>query len=294
MDKKKIIVIILGIFVLVLLVIAGISISHSKKIKETPATGHFYGKPNNISDIKSIEIVYNNGKDYISISDDNQITYFTFDKEGKMIDQIVEEDTKDIIEYIYKNDIDYLKEYDHLQDEKWSLEVSGPGKSCTISKKTAQPKWFNTLLQKLNVDEYGYLSKGNKKEEQKETPATGHFYGKPNDVSEIRHIEIVYNDGKDYVGISSNNKISYYTFDENGKMKQKIIDKDTSSIIKYIFDNNLDYLKEYDHLDDEKWSLEVSGPGKSCTISKNDTQPEWFNTLLKKLNVDEYGYQSKK
>lgn len=157
MSKKNIIVFIISLIVLVVLILLGTSLT--KNTEENPETGHFYGKPKSIEDIRTIDIVYNNGKDYIFISNKKELTYFTFDKEGKMVYKTYEIDTSDIIKYIYENDIDYLKEDKHIDNEKWSLEVSSPGSSCIISKKTNQPEWFDELLEKLEVDKKGYLSK---------------------------------------------------------------------------------------------------------------------------------------
>ena len=39
-------------------------------------------------------------------------------------------------------------------------------------------------------------------------------------------------------------------------------------------------------------SLRVDGSGRQCLISSNQTEPKLFQDLLKKLNVDEYGYLS--
>lgn len=124
----------------------------------------------------------------------------------------------------------------------------------------------------------------------KEVKETGHFYGKPKSVSDITHVELKYNNGKDYIAISNENYIGYYTFDDTGKRIYKQVDKDTSKIYEKIFNNYLDDLtKEYPEKD-AIWSIEVSSPGASCAIGGKDSQPSWFDELLKDVEAEENGY----
>lgn len=153
------------IFVIILVILLSITIiilinNKFKNISTTDSdTGHFYGKPRSAEEISYIEIVYNNGKDYVSINKENIINYYTYDKDGNTIYNKVDTDTSEIINYIYENDLKYLKNYKHMENEKWALEIYSPGASCLISGKNSPPKWFNKLLEKLNVEENGYLLK---------------------------------------------------------------------------------------------------------------------------------------
>ena len=124
---------------------------------------------------------------------------------------------------------------------------------------------------------------------------TGHFYGTPSSVEDIDFIEVVYNDGNDYVFITDD-LIKYYSYDDKGNfgITNYIEDVDfITELTKYIYSNDLKYLKEYNKLKDAKWSLEIDSPGKSCLISGTNNPPLWFKKLLDKLNVKEYGYTSK-
>lgn len=157
-NGNKKIFIIVSIIVAVLLVGCIALVINNKKEEPINYTGHFYGKPSSIEDIELIEVVYNNGKDEIAISPDNVINYYTYDKDGNSIDNCIDQDTSDIINYIYKNDLKYLEEYKKVNNAKWSLSIKGPGRSCLISSKESEPEWFKELLKKLNVDEKGYIS----------------------------------------------------------------------------------------------------------------------------------------
>ena len=135
----------------------------------------------------------------------------------------------------------------------------------------------------------------NKKE--KPVGETGHFYGQPSSVEDIDIIEIMYNNGNDHVSIHAgrhkDNKIYYYSFGKDGNISgENEVDTDTTDIIKYIYENDLKYLKEYNEVKNAKWSLQINGPGKQCLISGKKAEPKWFKELLKKLNVDKNGYLS--
>ena len=157
MKKRKITFSVVISVIILLLIGTIILINNKSNSKEIAATGHFYGKPRSVEEIDFIDIVYNNGKDYVHISN-NKINYYTYDKEENSIDNIIDIDTSEIINYIYENDLKYLKDYEHIENERWSLRVSAPGMHCLISSKKEEPKWFDKLLQKLNVEENGYLS----------------------------------------------------------------------------------------------------------------------------------------
>lgn len=164
-NKKKIFIIVSIIAFILLIGCIGLLINN-KKEKPISNTGHFYGQPSSLEDIDTIYIVYNNGKDHVTVSGgrykDNKIYYYGYGEDGNINGEYVENiDTSNIIKYIYEKNLKYLKEYEHVDNEKWSLEISSPGKNCLISSKKEEPKWFKDLLKKLNVDKNGYLSNSN-------------------------------------------------------------------------------------------------------------------------------------
>ena len=126
---------------------------------EERETGHFYGKPSSVEDISSVEISYNNGRDYISINDYG-ITYFAYDNNGNIIEEKTREDVElvnEINNYIFDNDLEYLNDYDEVDDKTWSLRIDSPGVHCLTSGQKDSPSWFNELLNKLEVEKYGYI-----------------------------------------------------------------------------------------------------------------------------------------
>ncbi len=81
----------------------------------------------------------------------------SYDKDENNIEKVVETDTSDIINYVYENDLTYLKGFRNVKDAKWLLEVDGPGAGAFISGTKEEPKWFKELLKELKADENGYL-----------------------------------------------------------------------------------------------------------------------------------------
>lgn len=120
---------------------------------------------------------------------------------------------------------------------------------------------------------------------------TGYFYREPSSVEDITYIDIAYNNGKDYVQIVDN-EIRYGGFDENGNYKYENVKEDgefAQDIKKYIYKNNLKYMdREYSSPNKVNWELTINVTGGGCSIGGKDEQPEWFNVLLKKLEVDKY------
>lgn len=156
-SKKKVIIV---ISIIVILLISGIVLwkCMEKGNSNIPATGHFFGVPDSVEDIDLIEIIYNNGKDYITITPSNPINFYTYDKKGKVIDNYVDMDSSSIIKYVYDNDLKYLKDENNIKNEKWSLRVESSGIHCLISSDKDESKWFKELLKELNVDINGYKS----------------------------------------------------------------------------------------------------------------------------------------
>lgn len=165
-NKKKVFIIVFIIIIILLIGSIILLINNNKKEEPISYTGHSYGKPSSIDQIDHIEVDYNNGKDHISIfagrEKDNKIHYLGYGDDGNISGEYVfDTDTSDIIKYIYEKDLKYLKEYDEVDNAKWSLRVSGPGWHCLISGAKEEPKWFKVLLKKLYVDKNGYLSNNN-------------------------------------------------------------------------------------------------------------------------------------
>ncbi|MBR2766930.1 hypothetical protein IKD67_02515 [Candidatus Saccharibacteria bacterium] len=124
---------------------------------------------------------------------------------------------------------------------------------------------------------------------------TGHWYGKPVSADEISSIDIVYNDGKDHVQVTDE-FIYYYAYNDEGNLYEgssETIETDTSSIMKYVFENDLQYLNDENVPNGNKWSITVYAPGVSSADFGYGRQPEWFDEILELLNVDKYGYRYK-
>lgn len=122
---------------------------------------------------------------------------------------------------------------------------------------------------------------------------TGYFYRKPSSFEDITNIDIDYNNGKDYVQIVDN-EIRYGGYDKHGNLKYENVREDeefAKYITKYIYKNNIKYLDKSSYPNNINWGLNVHVTGGGCAVSGNDEKPEWFNKLLKKLEVDKYkGY----
>ncbi len=119
-------------------------------------------------------------------------------------------------------------------------------------------------------------------------------YGKPTNADEIQYITIAYNDIKDYVDISrEEGTIDYYTYNADEEYVGDPIETNVTDIINYIFDNDLQYLGDNDYLDNTTWAIEITSDQGYSYVSGESDPPEWFNALLKKLDVDKKGYKSK-
>ena len=162
MSKKSIILLMIGIILLLISIL--LIFKHKKYENET---GHWYGMPENVTDIVSITIRYNNGKDIIFITPQNEtISYFAYDNdgnyikddEGNEITNIVHENVSEIVEYIFKYDIKYLKDYSKKKKLRWELSVDTISTTCMTGGADEEPEWFSQLLKKLNVETYGNIS----------------------------------------------------------------------------------------------------------------------------------------
>lgn len=121
-----------------------------------------YEKPQSVDDIVTVWISYNGSEDYISI-ENGEMYYYAFDDEGEEISEDLEIDTKEIMQYIFDNDLGYISdtEPDDFEDDvDWSLEIDTEDAYSFIGDKGEAPEWFNKLLEKLDVNTHGYKSKG--------------------------------------------------------------------------------------------------------------------------------------
>lgn len=117
-------------------------------------------------------------------------------------------------------------------------------------------------------------------------------YGLPDSASEIDAVYITYNGGNDYIDIYDG-ILDYYTYDEEGEYVGEDMDANSEELYQYVFDNYLEYLGDSSPEGEETWAFEVSSGNKVGYVGGNGEEPEWFSTLLKKLNADEKGYKSK-
>lgn len=121
-------------------------------------------------------------------------------------------------------------------------------------------------------------------------------YGKPASAEEIEYVSISYNNNQDFIEIYNDEEdqsITYYT--EGGEdSKSETVESGVNDVLKHIFEKDLEYLGDNDILENETWSIEVDTADKTSYISGDSAAPEWFNELLKKLDVDNKGYKSQK
>lgn len=123
-------------------------------------------KPNDIEDLScqftSVEeiinmlISYNDGKDYVFINDQS-IKYGGYDEYGNNTYVKVRDDeefVREIKNYFYKENLQYLDNDIRVTKAKWSLEISKPTGGCIISGIDETPEWFNRLLEVLEVDKF--------------------------------------------------------------------------------------------------------------------------------------------
>ncbi|MBR2725366.1 hypothetical protein IKE97_01820 [Candidatus Saccharibacteria bacterium] len=121
-------------------------------------------------------------------------------------------------------------------------------------------------------------------------------YGKPSSIEDINYIGITYNDNKDYIDIVKDEEgsyIEYYAYDSNDEFVGDSVETDVNDIFKYIFDNDLGNFGEDNSLDTISWEIEISSSNGSCYASGSSNPPEWFNTILEKLDAQNKGYKSK-
>ena len=135
---------------------------------------------------------------------------------------------------------------------------------------------------------------------------TGHFYGKPQSVDDMDQVTINYGEGgKKRITISYNSKYSNREdliyrdeVDDEGnyqnEVEEKVSDDKVLNIMKYIYDNDLQDLNDYNvssdgyliNQNDMVWKIEVDSPGASCMAYGYGEAPDWFNELLKKLDAN--------
>ena len=150
----------------------------------------------------------------------------------------------------------------------------------------------NRALSELNGD----ASEEEINEDLDET--TEFTYGKPTSAEEIKYVMISYNNNQDFVEIYNDEEgqeIIYSAGSEDEENSNaETVETGVNEILNHIFDNDIEYLGDNEVLDDETWSIEVDTADKLSYISGNSDAPEWFNELLKKLDVDNKGYKSRK
>lgn len=169
MNKNKKILIIVPI---ALLVVIAIFIAIKGTNKEPAATGYFFSKPNTFEEIRGITITYNHGNDIITITNsrDNQnyhAYYSGYDKNGNYIkddnNEVIEVDREidqSVKDYIMTTVVPKLKNKPSSDNDGWSVQIDvAGGGSYKGGLSILQPRWFKNLLQKLEVEKYGNISK---------------------------------------------------------------------------------------------------------------------------------------
>ena len=141
---------------------------------------------------------------------------------------------------------------------------------------------------------------------QDDFTTTGHFYGKPQSVDDIDSVFINYGEnGRKRIAIIYRSKypneedsINRYEVDDEGnyqnEVSETVSDDKVLNIMKYIYDNDLQYLNDYNvsndgHIlstNDMAWMIEVNSSGASCMAYDYGEAPDWFNDLLEKLDAN--------
>jgi len=151
----------------------------------------------------------------------------------------------------------------------------------------------NSALSQLN----GELIEDEEDLDSEDEEDEPYSFGKPTNADEISYISISYNGKNDFIEISNGEEDDqyayYYAYDENGNEIGDEAEVDIKGIVQHVFDNDLQYLGENEPTDNETWSVEVDSTYGYSYISGESEAPEWFKTLLQKLDVDNKGYQSK-
>lgn len=122
-------------------------------------------------------------------------------------------------------------------------------------------------------------------------------FTKPTTADDITYASLVYNNGQDYIDIindGADSNIDYYTVTDDDETIENSVTTGVTDILNYIYENDLNYLGENDYNEDDIWSLEVDTEDGYSYVGGTSTAPDWFNELLKKLDIDKNGYQSKK
>lgn len=124
-------------------------------------------KPEKFSDVEFISIRYNGGKDFITITKENDYTieYKGINESGEPIKN---EDGSEITntskltettqEYIMKKVVPELDKYKNGSDD-WFISINVESASTSLrGKKGTEPEWFKELLNQLEVEKYGNMS----------------------------------------------------------------------------------------------------------------------------------------
>ena len=118
-------------------------------------------------------------------------------------------------------------------------------------------------------------------------------YAKPKSAESIETISFVYNNANDFADVFDDS-IEYYAFDLNDEYQGDVVEVDGASFFKYVFNNDLDKLNETAENEDDTWSIAVYSNEGTSYVGGKDSAPDWFNDLLKKIDVETNGYYSRK
>lgn len=120
-----------------------------------------FEKPASVDDIESIEIAYNDNKDFISVSNSGTVEYYTYDENEEYIGNTVRSDAKGLIKHVFENDLDKLGEEEEPDnvESAWSIYVYTENGYSSAFGTGEAPDWFNQLLDKLDAKNMGYQSR---------------------------------------------------------------------------------------------------------------------------------------
>lgn len=166
-NVTKFIPIFLSLLIIIIFVIFCFDVKKDEPKEEGFQPNVLAQKPDKFSDVEFISIRYNGGKDFITISKENDYTieYKGTNESGESIknadgSEMVNTSklSETVQEYIMKKVVPELNEYKNGSDD-WFISINVDSASTSLrGEKGTEPEWFKELLNQLEVEKYGNMS----------------------------------------------------------------------------------------------------------------------------------------
>jgi len=174
---KKSVVLIIAILILVCAIATVLLLNKKSETKNngndndmkenydnTAETGNWKAIPSSFDEISTIEIRYDGGNELIDVLvSDNIIYYRAYDDEGMQVKKTNSITIpSDFGTYFMNNVIPKIKNTKQCYQKKEYYEISAtlePTGYFRFCQYGEEPDWFKNLLNKLEVDKYGYIRK---------------------------------------------------------------------------------------------------------------------------------------